>query len=441
MPASILHAERRESRCGASRDSHARVYYPKSCLYLPKVDGPVARKNIYCIGIMSKKQISDTAVKAMGGEESYFLPTNAKGSDFLAISGTKQRPRRLIYGRVLGLLLLGAFFFKLSTSIVNFKHNAPSSLATKTDIGPDYPRKEQCPQVEPLSPKYTTPALDEMDNWLSSKKYSKISANLLSKAITYQTVSYESMSDPDLPLDDPLYDPFKTFYEEFIRVEFPNLTTALNLQTVNKHGLLYTWTGSDPELKPILLMAHQDVVPVEEESLDEWKKEPWGGEVDNGFIWGRGSFDTKHTLVAILEAVEELLVADFEPKRSVLLSFGFDEELGGLKGGKELARTISEQYNDGADVLIDEGSVGFTMWESDMVMIGVAEKDRMPLNIEIRTPGGRASQPVEHTAIGVMSQIVVDLEDLEYNTYLSEDHPLLGFLTCALEHTETPHPS
>lgn len=197
---------------------------------------------------MGEKQFSGIAVKTMGGEETSFLPKNAKHPFSPTIFGTKKRSYRLLYSLVPGLLLLGAFLFKFSTSIVNFKYNSPK-------FPPGFPRHAQCPQVEPLSPKHTSLELDEMDDWLSSEDYSKISAKLLSKAITYQTVSYESMGNPDLSLEDPLYDPFKQFYEDFISVEFPNLTAALDLQRVNEHGLLYTWTGSDPDLKPVLLMA------------------------------------------------------------------------------------------------------------------------------------------------------------------------------------------
>ena len=187
-------------------------------------------------------------------------------------------------------------------------------------------------------------------------------------------------------------------------------------------------------------MAHQDVVPVEETPDGEWTYEPWSGEIEEGKVWGRGAYDTKHTLVAILEAVEALLKASFKPKRTLLLSFGFDEELGGAKGGRLLAEKIIDVYPAGVAVIIDEGSVQFPMWDAEMAMIGTTEKDRMPLYIEIRTRGGHAFQPVPHTAIGIMSQIVVELESLQYHTYLSEGHPLLDFLICSQEHAKGfPH--
>lgn len=71
-----------------------------------------------------------------------------------------------------------------------------------------------------------------------------------------------------------------------------------------------------------------------------------------------------------------------------------------------------------------------------MLIVGVTEKGQMPINVEIRTPGGHASLPAEHTGIGIMSQIVAGIEALDYNTYLNKDHPMLRFLTCAQEYAD-----
>ncbi|KAL9615986.1 MAG: hypothetical protein Q9160_009094 [Pyrenula sp. 1 TL-2023] len=346
----------------------------------------------------------------------------------------KQLVRRLLYSLLLGLFLLGTILFKQSVVIVDVQHINPSGLTVTPDVSTEHSNDARCPQVDPLSPGRTTRALKQMDRYLSSEDYTHVSADLLSKAITYRTVSYDNMSDPDLSLDDPLYDPFKQFFRRFIRKEFPYLSNTLELEKKNKHGLFYTWKGTNDDLKPILLLAHQDVVPVDDESLDDWEHDPWSGEVEDGYIYGRGLFDTKHTVVAILEAVEALVAASFEPERTLLLSFGFDEEIGGLKGATELAAYISKEYEDGAAIIVDEGSAQVKQWGTDMVVFGVTEKGMMPVDIEVRTPGGHASVPPDHTGIGIMSEIVEGIEDHRYNTYLSQDHPMLEFLTCAQEH-------
>lgn len=120
---------------------------------------------------------------------------------------------------------------------------------------------------------------------------------------------------------------------------------------VNTYALLYTWYGSDPSLKPIMLMNHQgkpfslgspslsppkltlrvDVVPVEPRTYSQWQEPPFSGVLKDGWVWGRGSCDDKRGLIGNLASVETLLEADFRPKRTVVLAFGFDEESGGYE--------------------------------------------------------------------------------------------------------------
>lgn len=346
--------------------------------------------------------------------------------------------RSVLYSLLFGLVLFGTFLVKRTSGfIVNLKINDLPSSAVNHGFFPtdQFKQKNQCPQVAAISPPQT-PELIKMDERLLSKKYEKHSADLLSQAITYQTVSYDNMTDPELSLDDPLYEPFVRLFHDFISVEFPKVNKSLQLERVNTHGLLYTWEGTHRDLKPTLLLSHMDVVPVEGATIDDWKYDAWEGEIADGKIWGRGAFDNKHTLVAILQSIEALLHADFQPKRTVLLSFTFDEELGGQKSAVPLARKIKQRYPDGAAVTIDEGSVQFPQWGADIAMISVTEKDKMNLHIDIRTPGGHASQPLgAHTGIGIMSEIVVAIENLTYYTYLNDENPLLhGFLVCAQQH-------
>lgn len=271
-----------------------------------------------------------------------------------------QLARRCLYCLFIGMLVVGIFLLKLSGFIVYIRFNNPSSI---TVVKPEfstgqYNNHDQCPQVDPLSPKHTSFRLNVMDRYLSSPRYEDYSANLLSKAIQYQTVSYESMADPDYPLDGPLFRPFRQFVDRFIRSEFPRISEKLYLEHINRHGLLYTWAGNT-NLPPTVLLSHTDVVPVEEESIAEWAYDPWKGEIADGRVWGRGSFEGKHAIVGILEAVEALIAADFVPRRTILLSFGFDGEIGGQRGAVELAKVLRERYNRAA-VILDEGGTEVT---------------------------------------------------------------------------------
>ena len=115
-------------------------------------------------------------------------------------------------------------------------------------------------------------------------------------------------------------------------------------EVINKYGLVYTVKGSDPDLKPILLTAHQDVVPVDEDSLDEWTYPPFEGHYDqrDGHLYGRDTSDDKAALTGLMSAVEALLAQDdYDPRRTVTLAFGFDHEVGGEKGAEKQSSGIS----------------------------------------------------------------------------------------------------
>ncbi len=123
---------------------------------------------------------------------------------------------------------------------------------------------------------------------------------------------------------------------------------------INDHALLYTWPGSDPSLAPALLIGHLDVVPVVPGTEDRWTHAPFAGVIDEGFIWGRGALDDKVNVIGTLEAVELLLRDGFAPRRTLLLAFGHDEEVGGEQGAVRIAAHLASQGIAPAFVL-DEG--------------------------------------------------------------------------------------
>jgi Gly-Xaa carboxypeptidase len=103
-------------------------------------------------------------------------------------------------------------------------------------------------------------------------------------------------------------------------------------------------------------MAHQDVVPVESDTIGLWDHPPYSGFFDGERIWGRGSADDKCGLMGIMIAIETLLEKNFKPRRSVILSFGFDEEGGGKRGAEEIAKVVRARYGEkGLAMVVDEG--------------------------------------------------------------------------------------
>ncbi len=161
-------------------------------------------------------------------------------------------------------------------------------------------------------------------------------------------------------------------------------------------------------------MAHQDVVPIEPGTEGEWRYRPFGGELADGFIWGRGAMDDKGSLVAILEAVETLLARGFRPKRSIHLVFGHDEELGGERGAGAVAELLKSRGVRPFFVLDEGGALadGFLPGlDRPIATVGVAEKGAASVEIEVKVEGGHSSVPPRQTAIGILSRALVRLED------------------------------
>lgn len=201
-------------------------------------------------------------------------------------------------------------------------------------------------------------------------------------------------------------------YHEWLDATFPAVRDGLLKEVVAGHSLLYTWKGMDPSLPPLLLLAHQDVVPVEESTLADWEQPPFDGVVADGWIWGRGTLDDKVSMVAILEAIEGLWSRGFQPKRTVILAFGHDEEVAG-EGAKAMADLLGKR-GVAPMLVLDEGLAvthgivpGLTQ---PAALVGLAEKGYLSVELSVEGEGGHSSMPPPHTAVGVLAEAVTRLE-------------------------------
>lgn len=198
-----------------------------------------------------------------------------------------------------------------------------------------------------------------------------------------------------------------------IQRSYPLAHGALTRQVLGRHALLYTWPGSDPKAMPVALLAHQDVVPVAPGTEKDWLAPPFSGAIKDGFIWGRGAWDDKASVMAIMEAVELLVQSGFKPRQTIYLAFGADEELGGDLGAKLIAAQLRQQGVKLRFVL-DEGMLithGIVPGVSKPVaLVGVAQKGYLTLKVTARGPSGHSSQPPKVHAIGVLAQAIERLE-------------------------------
>jgi len=200
---------------------------------------------------------------------------------------------------------------------------------------------------------------------------------------------------------------------DYLTRSFPGVHRTLGRELVGGYSLLYTWVGSDPTARPLLLMAHQDVVPVAPGTETQWHADPFGGEIRDGFVWGRGAWDDKGNLLAILEAVEALVNDGFKPRRTVYLAFGHDEENGGQQGAAAIARLLAERHVH-CEFALDEGlliSEGIMPgMKAPLALIGVAEKGSVSLRLTATATPGHSSMPAADSAIGTLAMALTRVQ-------------------------------
>lgn len=234
----------------------------------------------------------------------------------------------------------------------------------------------------------------------------------LQGGIQFQTVSKDYPALPDSAT-------FRGFHR-YLSEAFPLIDSLLDRKVI-VYSLLYTWKGTDTTAKPVVFLSHMDVVPVDEGTLADWEAPPFSGEVKNGFIYGRGTMDDKSSLFAVMESVEMLLQEGFQPRRTIYLAFGHDEEVGGAQGAGSIAKYMEEQGIK-PEFVIDEGgyiSEGEMPGISQPVgIINVAEKGFVSYELTITTNGGHSSMPPPDHTILALARAVTRLEENQFDYYM-----------------------
>lgn len=218
----------------------------------------------------------------------------------------------------------------------------------------------------------------------------------LSEMVQYETISKrgEVNTDKFLGFHKVLEKLFPTVHEKLEKTEIDG-------------NLLFKWKGKSSE-KPILIMSHQDVV----EATGDWKYPPFSGEIAEGKVWGRGTSDTKCTVMAFLQAAEELLKEGYTPDCDVYIASSCTEEIGG-DGAPKIVDYLDKQgiklflVCDEGGGIIQDPIAGI---KGNFAMVGVFEKGYGDVKFIARSTGGHASAPPKNTPIARLSKFVAQVD-------------------------------
>jgi len=222
----------------------------------------------------------------------------------------------------------------------------------------------------------------------------------LSEAAQIRTISNQDPAANDVAEWDRLH--------AWLASTYPAVHGAMRRTILPNRTLVYHWPGSDASLAPVILMAHQDVVPVTPGTEGDWKYPAFAGTIADGAVWGRGTVDDKGSLVGLFEALDALAKSGFQPKRGIYLVSGHDEEAGG--SGAIAAAAKLKAAGVKAIYTLDEGSIVLTdtpVIDGPAIMIGIAEKGYGTLKVTASAPGGHSSMPPAETGVTTLAKAVL----------------------------------
>lgn len=231
----------------------------------------------------------------------------------------------------------------------------------------------------------------------------------LQRLIRCRTVSYTDASKED-PAE----------FEKLIALLpelYPHVYEKCTLTRLPDRGLLFYWAGKAHD-EASVMMAHFDVVPVEEEN---WKKPPFEGIIEDGVLWGRGTLDTKVTFNGVLTAADHLIAQGFQPEQDIYFAFSGQEEING-PGAVNIVHWFQE-HNINIQLVVDEGGAVvedvFPGVKQPCALIGIAEKGMMNLEYSVSSAGGHASAPKPHTPVGVLADACCKVENHPFTMHIT----------------------
>ena len=235
--------------------------------------------------------------------------------------------------------------------------------------------------------KQTLPQREE----LTYDKEAAVSA--LQQLVQCKTISYNDPALEDEGEFRKLIDLLPTLY--------PNVFSVCSFEELPDRGLLFCWPGKKKDA-PSVMMAHYDVVPVNESS---WDKPPFAGIIEDGILWGRGTLDTKATFNGVLSAANQLIAEGFVPENDVYFAFSGGEEING-KGAVNIVNRFRDKGITPALVVDEGGAVVENVFpgvKAPCGMVGIAEKGMMNVRYTVRSGGGHASAPLPKTPITTLA--------------------------------------
>lgn len=235
----------------------------------------------------------------------------------------------------------------------------------------------------------------------------------LQKTIQFRTISFMDPTQVD-------FKPYGEFLQ-YLQDTYRKVYERTEINFINTYSPVFRLRGKSSK-EPILLLGHYDVVPVAEGTEEDWSVDPFSGELRENHIYGRGTLDDKNQVIAILEALETLLLEGYIPDRDVYLAFGFDEEVGGTQGARAISQYFEEKDLHFFMILDEGGAVMEDVIEDvavPLALVGVAEKGSTMIRMTVKGEGGHSSMPPTLMVTETLSKALLTMASMPMEAKLS----------------------
>jgi acetylornithine deacetylase/succinyl-diaminopimelate desuccinylase-like protein len=175
--------------------------------------------------------------------------------------------------------------------------------------------------------------------------------------------------------------------------------------------------GEDPTLPPLLVHTHLDVVPA---AAEDWTTDPFGGEIRDGFVWGRGAVDMKGMIAAVLTALQGLHADGRKPRRGLVVAFFADEEAGGRLGAGHVTTHHPELFTDCNEAIGEVGGFSYSLTpEHRAYLVSSAEKGVVWANLVARGNAGHASMLNADNAVVHLAEALTRVAHHQFDSRLT----------------------
>ena len=197
---------------------------------------------------------------------------------------------------------------------------------------------------------------------------------------------------------------------------YPRVFDVCSFRELPDRALLLRWPGKH-DSEPVVLMAHYDVVPVNEEN---WEKPPFAAVIEDGVMWGRGTLDTKVTFNGVFSAANYLIGQGFQPESDIYFAFSGGEEVNG-KGAPNIVQYFVDHHITPALVVDEGGAVVENVFpgvKAPCGLIGIAEKGMMNAQFRTVSNGGHASAPKPNGPVGTLAEACMEVEGHPFKAHI-----------------------